>query len=72
MVEVFKTNIASKRDAKEVISGLKNILPLSFINIDLMDCDKVLRVEVNEEQLNEDEIIKLVNRLNFRCEILDY
>jgi hypothetical protein len=44
MIEVFKTNICQSEDADAVIDGLSKDLPGSRINIDLHDCDKILRI----------------------------
>jgi hypothetical protein len=45
MIEVFKTNIAEAASAQKIIALLLLHLPGRKINIDLHDCDKVLRVE---------------------------
>lgn len=71
MIEVFKTNIKTRRDALVVITKLKAKLPQSFINIDLYDCDKVLRVEDRCNAFCDTEIIEIVKEYNFNCEVLD-
>jgi hypothetical protein len=69
MVEAFKTNIQKKTESKILLSVLSEAFPSSKINIDLLDCDKVLRVEGdNIEALS---IIVLVKNNGFRCEVLD-
>ncbi len=45
MIEVFKTNIEELSQATRLIALLLNHFPDTKINIDLHDCDKVLRVE---------------------------
>jgi len=45
MVEVFKTDIRKKHIACTLVKSLSNQFPDYRINIDLADCDKVLRVE---------------------------
>ena len=45
MIEVFKTNIQKVSQAKKLISLLGQHFPGNKINIDLYDCDKVLRIE---------------------------
>jgi hypothetical protein len=52
-----------------LLCALSEAFPSSKINFDLLDCDKVLRVEGdNIEALS---IMGLVKENGFRCEILD-
>lgn len=71
MIEIFRTTIKRKKDARMVISGLKVILPDSFINIDLEDCDKVLKIVTSNQSIDKGKIFKILNQYNFHCEILD-
>jgi hypothetical protein len=69
MVEAFKTNIQKKAQSKMLLSILSEAFPSFKINFDLLDCDKVLRVEGdNMEALR---IIILVKEYGFKCEILE-
>ncbi|WP_169514451.1 hypothetical protein [Gelidibacter mesophilus] len=45
MIEVFKTNITDKTRAKSVRKEFLVRLPKSYINFDLEDCDRILRIE---------------------------
>jgi hypothetical protein len=45
MVEVFKTNVQKKTQRKMLLSILSKAFPSFKINLDLSDCDRVLRVE---------------------------
>ena len=45
MVEVFKTNIETAEEAKQIGKHLLEFFPHSQINFDLEDCDKILRVD---------------------------
>jgi hypothetical protein len=56
VVEVFKTNVTAKKDAKKIISVLQILLPLAKINFDLEDCDNILRIE--DENISTTEIIE--------------
>lgn len=47
---------------------LSKAFPLCKINMDLTDCDKVLRVE--GETIETLRIISLVNKSGFMCEVL--
>ena len=69
MVEVFKTNIQKKTESKMLLSVLSEAYPSFKINFDLSDCDKVLRVE--GENIEASNIMILVKKNGFRCEILD-
>jgi len=68
MVEVFKTNVQSTREAKRIIQKLAEEFPKHKINIDLSDCDRILRVQGNA--ILERKIISIVASLNYNCEIL--
>ncbi|HYG37581.1 MAG TPA: hypothetical protein VD908_03135 [Cytophagales bacterium] len=72
MIEVFKTTVRKKRDARKVISQLKMMLPSSSINIDLQDCDKVLRIETSQQTFDERIVFELLTQNKFHCEILDW
>lgn len=45
MVEVFKTNVTSPRDALNVLNKIHDTLHGYKANFDLQDCDRILRVE---------------------------
>lgn len=68
MVEVFKTNIQTGRQATVILQKLVQLFPKCRINFDLTDCDKILRVE---GKINSPEkIIEVVTTNGFQCEIL--
>lgn len=69
MVEVFKTNVTRKTQSKALLCALAQAFPMSKINLDLSDCDKVLRVEA--ERIEAQELILVVKKHGFTCEILD-
>ena len=69
MIEVFKTNIAEPRRAKEIVELLLEHFPGNKINFDLHDCDKILRIE--GEDFCVEKIVKVVQRNGFICDILD-
>ncbi len=45
MVEVFKTDVTKKKQAKLLLSVLSQQFPFTAINFDLDDCDHILRIE---------------------------
>lgn len=69
-VEVFKTNINKIKDAKLIAKVLANVLPACKINFDLEDCDRILRIEVVKGQINCRQVITLVQKNGFACEVL--
>lgn len=69
MIEVFKTNVAETEQAEELLTLLKHRFPGSRINIDLHDCDKVLRVEGTD--FIPITIIDLLHENGYSCCILD-
>lgn len=69
MVEVFKTNVKQKRQAKRLLNILSQQFPLCRINFDLEDCDKILRVEGNN--IRHEKITALVTGHGYQCDILE-
>lgn len=68
MIEVFKTNIVDENTAKTVLSDLAIHLPNSYINFDLEDCDKILRIE--NCSIHLDLVVDILNKNGFYCEPL--
>ena len=85
MVEVFKTDVSKKNLARTLVKSLSNQLPGYKINIDLADCDKVLRVEgpsTGSGQADQEDLVayrpilasrimSLVKKNGFKCEVLN-
>jgi hypothetical protein len=69
MVEVFKTNIQQQKQAEILVGMLSNYFPLSRINFDLEDCDKVLRVE--GKIVLPEKIMEILHSEGFYCTILE-
>jgi hypothetical protein len=70
MIEVFKTNIQNKKQAQQILHSLESVLAGARINVDLQDCDKILRVEGIHETLVQ-SIISRVHAMGIDCEILN-
>ena len=69
MIEIFKTNVQNKTQAKRIINLLKEMFSEAKINFDLGDRDKILRVEgIHQSYLQC--IVDDLNNLGFTCEIL--
>jgi hypothetical protein len=69
MVEVFRTNVRHKRQAKRLLGVLSERFPLFRINFDLEDCDKILRVE--GEAICNEQIAGLVAENGYECDVLE-
>ncbi|PWB27983.1 hypothetical protein [Flavobacterium sp. HTF] len=70
MIEIFKTNVNSKRQSDRILKILKKIFPNASFIFDLEDCDKILRaddVEIMQIVTIQNEIMNL----GFACEILE-
>lgn len=68
MVEVFKTNITHQLAAEEVINELKRSVPVTRVNFDLHDCDRILRVEAHHIPVTQ--IIGILRAMGHYCEVL--
>ena len=68
MIYVFKTSVKTKIQAKKLKPHIDKILPQAKWNFDLEDCDKILRID-SEENI----VLKIIDLLNFHkysCEEL--
>jgi hypothetical protein len=60
MVEIFKTNINSKKLADKVLKTLNTSLPAYRFNFDLEDCDRILRAQSGGSPIETMRIIQIV------------
>ncbi|MDJ1504075.1 hypothetical protein [Xanthocytophaga agilis] len=67
-VLVFKTNVKSKNALRDIQLQLSQIPDILKWNLDLADCDKVLRIETIS--LSAQKIIDILHTLGFQCEEL--
>lgn len=67
MVYVFKTSVRTQKSAKCAIVHLENLLECKS-NFDLIDCDKILRLETDFVEVSL--ITSLMKSLGFKCEEL--
>ena len=68
MVEVFKTSIQRIYQAEEIIAQLNMHFPDYEINIDLEDCDNILRVKA--ANIKNEQIMSLLHLHGVECEVL--
>lgn len=68
MVEIFKTNIADRAVAEQLVKQLEQYLPASVINFDLDDCDRILRVDSKHDII--EKVHELLHTQGYICEVL--
>lgn len=71
MVEIFKTNVNTKKRAAKVLKYLSTQLPAYFFNFDLDDCDRILRVKSSGPPIEIASIIKLVEAHSVEIRLLE-
>ena len=69
MIYVFKTSVKTKSQAKSLKPHIDKLLPKAKWNFDLGDCDRILRIDSEENVVFE--IIGLLNIHKFYCEELE-
>ncbi len=69
MVEVFKTNIRTKKKSEMLLLILCEVFPSHKINFDLDDCDKILRIAGGE--ISTHQVIFLLQQYGYHAEVLD-
>lgn len=70
MVEVFKTNVTSNHQAKQLVNLLQDYFDGYKVNFDLDDCDHILRVEAPSEPVEPQPLIRLLSEMGVRAEVL--
>lgn len=68
-IGIFKTNIGTMKARKHIISAICNTFEVSSCNVDIEDCDKVLRVV--DMRVDESSMIRFVREQGFECEVLE-
>jgi hypothetical protein len=69
MIFVFKTSVKTSRQARQLKLHIDKLLPDAKWNFDLKDCDKILRIDSEENVVLK--IIDLLNVHNHSCEELE-
>ena len=70
MVEVFKTNVRTKKVSRKILTAVHENFPFYICNFDLEDCDKILRVQSLNGSVKPDNIIDLVRQSGYSAEVL--
>ncbi|HEX9508848.1 MAG TPA: hypothetical protein VF939_00085 [Puia sp.] len=70
IVQVFKTDVEDQLVARHIILFLQHFFSHCRINFDLDDCDKILRIESQQESIAEAEIQLVIAGYGHHCEPL--
>ena len=69
-VEVFKTNLKEYSEAEKILELLHQQFPHYKANVDLSDCDRILRIECTNESVDESIISKFIADAGYVSEVL--
>ena len=69
MIYVFKTSVRNKKHVRQLSPLLNNLVHQSKWNFDLEDCDKILRIDSEENIVLM--VINLLSTRKFYCEELE-
>jgi hypothetical protein len=70
MIYVFKTSVKSKSQVKKLKPHINKVLPSERWNFDLEDCDKILRINSEDDNIGL-RIVDLLKGHRFDCEELE-
>ena len=70
-IEIFKTNVALKSKAQQLIEELSYRFPDYKVNFDLEDCDRILRVESASGAVKISSIMNWLRDKHIECNILN-
>jgi len=70
MIEIFKTNVEDSCHADLLIEQILKTFNHFIANFDLEDCDKILRVECKNGNVDPERLIRLLNEFGYEAEIL--
>ena len=68
MVEVFKTDVVDTTESRSLSFVLSKEFADYKINFDLSDCDRILRIE--SQNINVDKVLSIVNGMGYQCQVL--
>jgi hypothetical protein len=69
IISIFKTSVSSSEDLNKLTPYLNALMKDLKWNIDLLDSDKILRVQSSINK--NEEIVSVVKELGFDCESLE-
>ena len=69
-VEVFKTNVKDWKQARALVRSIHQAFPTYQANFDLEDCDHILRVACDKEEVFSSGLIFLLKDFGCIAEVL--
>lgn len=70
-IRIFRTNVQTNIQAKNVIAHLMLFYPRYRVNFDLNDEEKILRIETSEPEIEIKGVVKNVINMGYFCEIIE-
>ena len=67
-IGVYKTNVIDALEAEKILEAIRNQFPGCDSSFDLEDCDKVLRVEDTNKEINEPDIKSILEKYGYQLE----
>jgi len=69
-VEVFKTDVNTRRYANKLVNQIHKTFKQYSANFDLDDCDKILRIQCNEDVIKSGTLISFLQANGCFAEVL--
>ncbi|HMG09035.1 MAG TPA: hypothetical protein VK609_11025 [Mucilaginibacter sp.] len=69
-VEVFKTNVCTRRYANKLVNQIHKTFTMYKANFDLDDCDKILRVQCIQGSISSRTLILFLKDFGCNAEVL--
>lgn len=70
MVEVFKTNVSTRRYANTLLNQIHKAFTSYNANFDLDDCDNILRIQCDEGSIKPKALIMFLKDFGCHAEVL--
>jgi hypothetical protein len=70
-VLVFKTNIQNGYEKTYVQALMNSVEGIHNCTVDTEDVDKVLRIETDDEKIDEEFVIEKINSYGFVCKAME-
>lgn len=71
MVEIFKTNVSNRWQANLLVEQIHSLFSSYRANFDLDDCDRILRVQCAQGDVQPRLLIDFLHEMGFRAEVLN-
>lgn len=71
MVEVFKTNVKDSEQADRMVEAIHRSFVNCRANLDLEDCDKILRIESSSGHVESNSILHFLQEYGCKAQMLE-